>query len=315
MSDRFLILGAGGVGWALAEALVARGDEVTVATRSGSGPDHPLVRRVRADAADRDALRAAADGVTAILCAVHGSKYAAATWRAELPPIEQAVMDVAEELDIPVVFTESLYAFGAPTGPITENSPYLGDSGKSAVRKELLAARAAHPATTISVAASDFVGPRATAAHVSMLILPKVLANSTVWVLGATDQPHSFTYVPDLARTMIAAADRVKELAPEGDRVIFAPTAAPLTMAEMTAKVAAAAGVATPKVRPLPAWLVKSLGLVVPDMREMADVLHQWTAPYVLDTTAAEAELGFGPTPIDEAVAATVEWGKAEAAK
>lgn len=33
-----------------------------------------------------------------------------------------------------------------------------------------------------------------------------VLAGQKLWVISSTDQPHSFTYVPDLAAAMIRSA-------------------------------------------------------------------------------------------------------------
>lgn len=309
-SDAPLVIGAGPVGRAVTAHLVDQGEEVIVATRSGSGPEIEGVHLVAVDAGDPEVLRATVGGARVIYCAAHASKYSAAAWRRELPGLERAVMDVAHGWGAPVVFPESLYSMGSPDGVMRESSPREATRGKSGVRAELLRRRAAHPARTISIAASDFFGPFATDSHVGSLVIPKVLSGSTVWVLGATDQKHSFTAVRTLAAAMVVAAERAGELAPDGDRFLLAPTPPAVTMTELVALVAEVADVPVPTVRAIPGWAVKALAPVVPDVREMADILHQWVRPYVVDSSASEAVLGLTPMPLAEELAATVEWAR-----
>ena len=47
-----VILGAGSIGATVARLLVDRGETVRIVTRGGSGPEHPLIDRVAADASD-----------------------------------------------------------------------------------------------------------------------------------------------------------------------------------------------------------------------------------------------------------------------
>lgn len=44
-SRRYVVTGAGPVGWTVAEQLAAAGRRVRILTRSGSGPDHPLIEK------------------------------------------------------------------------------------------------------------------------------------------------------------------------------------------------------------------------------------------------------------------------------
>ena len=60
--NHHVVIGAGPVGSGIATLLAARGEAVTVITRSGSGPTHALISKVRADAADTGALVHAATG-------------------------------------------------------------------------------------------------------------------------------------------------------------------------------------------------------------------------------------------------------------
>ena len=119
MSAAHVVTGAGPVGWTVAEQLAAEGNNVLVVTRSGSGPEHPLVERVKADVSQPNQLDALFDGAGAVYHCIHASKYDAKVWRAELPAAEQAVMGAAGRAGAVVVFPESLYSYGphATRGP------------------------------------------------------------------------------------------------------------------------------------------------------------------------------------------------------
>ena len=254
-------------------------------------------------------LAEAFTGAAAVHHCIHASSYTAAAWRAELPAAEQVVLEAADRVGAVVVFPESLYSYGRVQGPITEESPRNADFGKPAVRVALLEARRQSPTPTVSVAAADFFGPHVRTSHAGERLVPTVLAGRTMRVVGSLDQPHSWTYVPDLAAAMIRAA-QTPELY---DAVLHAPTAAPLTQRELIAAVARAGGVAMPKVGALPAGLLRGIGLVHRDTRELAEMSFQFTAPFVLDSTRSQELLGLAPTPTDVAVKATVDWWRAQA--
>src|SRR5207253_4673163 len=175
-------------------------------TRARNGPDPPLVGKPPGEGSDPGKLAQAFDGATAVFHCIHGSAYRAKAWAAELPGAEQVVMDAAGAAGAVVVFPESLYSYSEPDKTITESSPREATGGKRGIRSALLKARQAHPANTVSVVAGDFVRPRARMAHAGERMVPLVLKGRTVQVLGSARQPHSFTYVPDLAAAMIAAA-------------------------------------------------------------------------------------------------------------
>lgn len=132
---------------------------------------------MRGDAGDRDLLRRAVTGgsgsgpaaepVAGVFHCIHTSHDARA-WATDLPDREQAVMDVAAEAGVPVVFPESVYAFGTVAQDLddgTVEGAVRGDvepaSPLGEIRVNLLAVCAAHPARTLSVVAADLIGPTA----------------------------------------------------------------------------------------------------------------------------------------------------------
>jgi nucleoside-diphosphate-sugar epimerase len=299
-----VVTGAGPVGSTIAQQLADAGQQVRLLTRSGSGPDHPLVEKRRVDVSRPDQLETAFTGAAVIHHCIHGSAYDARTWRAELPVAERAVLAAAGRIGAVVVFPESLYSYGRLDGPMTEDRPRRASSGKPGVRTDLLAQREACSTPTISVAASDFYGPRVLNAHAGERLIPTVLAGRTMRVVGSLDQPHSFTYVPDLAAAMIRAA-ATPEL---WDTFLHAPTAPPLTQRQLVERVAAAAGVPVPRVSAVPSSAIRALGLVSRSMKELSEVSYMFDRPFVLDSTASEARLGLTPTPFEVGLKETVVW-------
>ena len=304
------VIGAGPVGWAVAEQLAGAGRPVRVVTRSGSGPDHPLVERVPADVRGPDLAEAVGDAAAVFVC-IHASTYDARAWRRELPASEAAVLRVAADLDAPVVFPESLYSYVRTDAPMTEDDPRDRAAGKGAVRRDLLRARAASPVTTVSVVASDFVGPRVReGGHLGARVVPGLLRGERrrIRVIGALDQPHSWTFVPDLARAMVAAAAAPAAVGP----VVHAPTAAPRTQREMIHLLAAEAGVDAPPLGVVPPVALRGLGLFQRPLRELAEVSYQFDRPFVLSSAASEARLGLRPTEPEEVARQTVAWWREE---
>ncbi len=304
MSNVHVVTGAGPVGSTVAQQLADAGHQVRLLTRSGSGPVNPLIDRRRVDVSQPSALGEAFEDAVAIHHCIHGSAYDARVWRAELPRAERAVLEAAGRVGAVVVFPESLYSYGPVDGPMTEDTPRTATGGKLGVRTELLAQREASTTPTVSVAASDFYGPLVRNAHAGDRLIPTVLAGRTIRVLGSLDQPHSFTYVPDLAASMVAAAAR-KEL---WNSFLHAPTAPAITQRHLVELVAATGETPAPRMSAIPATLLRGMGLASRGMRELAETSYMFTRPFVLDSTASERLLRIAPTPLETGIKETVAW-------
>ncbi|TIC86737.1 NAD-dependent epimerase/dehydratase family protein [Nocardioides sp. GY 10113] len=305
-----VVTGAGPVGTTVALQLAERGHDVRLLTRSGSGPEHPRIERRRVDVSDPAAVGDAFAGATAIHHCIHGSRYRAATWAAELPAAERVVLDAAGRIGAVVVFPESLYSYGEVDAPITEATPRTATGGKPGVRTALLAARAASPTPTVSVVASDFFGPHVRNAHAGERMIPTVLAGRRMTVVADLDQPHSWTYVPDLAAAMVRAAEEPALW----NTVLHAPTAAPLTQRELIAAIAGAGGVPMPRTSAIPVWAMRAIGLVHADTRELAEMGFQFSRPLVMESSESQRLLDLEPTPTELALKETVAWWRSQGA-
>jgi len=70
---------------------------------------------------------------------------------------------------------------------------------------------------------------------------------------------------------------------------------------------AAAGNSGRPKVRVTGQGAIRLVGLMVPVVREFAEMSYQYEKPFVVDSSRFESTFGAAPTANDVAIAATVE--------
>ncbi|VXC04402.1 Epimerase [Aeromicrobium sp. 9AM] len=298
MTDRHLIVGAGPVGRHVAQLLAARGSEVTVATRSGTDTGIDGVTHLKLDASDADALSAAADGVSVIYNCANPADYT--TWEKFWPPLAAAFLVAAERSGAVYAITGNLYPYGPVDKPMTEDMPDAATDHKGRLRATMWAeAKALHDAgriRTVEVRGSDYVGTGVGGnGHITRQ-MPGALEGKRAWVLNRKDVPHTFTDVLDTARLLIAAAEDEAALG----RTWHVPSNPPRTQEQAINEVLNSVGKPAVKVSAVPMPVFAAMAKVVPLMRELRQLSYQWTAPYVLDDSAAREHFGMEPTPWDE---------------
>jgi len=304
-----LVIGAGPVGTSVTLLLVGQGTPVTVLTRSGSGPVHPLVTLVSGDAADADLVARHAMSAAAIHNCVNPPY---TKWDTVWPPIHRALVDAAARTGAVLVMMDNLYGFGEQaTMPMREDDPLRATGTKGSTRammaRNLLEEHAAGRLRGTLARASDFFGPLVKDANLGERTMPKVLAGKRVTLLGSLDVPHSFSYMPDVARTMVAIATDERAWG----SAWHVPNAPALTQRQVIAGLATAAGT-TVKVSTVGKGVLRAGGLVVPLLRELQETWYQWAEPFVTDSSLTERTFGLEATPFDQAAVATVAWWRAQ---
>jgi nucleoside-diphosphate-sugar epimerase len=302
-----VIVGAGTVGQATALLLANRGHQVRLVSRRGQGPDHPGVESLPVDATDADALTHASAGAAALYNCASPRSYA--QWASEWPPMAAGILTAAERSGAVLVTLSNLYSYGPVNAPMTEDMPpaALGKKGRirAGMWTEALAAHEAGRIRATEARASDYFGPGFTeTASMGTRTVPLVLEGRTVRVIGDPDMPHTWTFVDDVARTLAVLGTDSRAWG----KVWHVPSGPPRSQREMIAAFADAADVATPKVAVIPNWSMRAIGVVSPVVRELGEVRYQFTAPFIMDSSAFTADFGVDPTPLDQAAAATVAW-------
>lgn len=300
-----VVVGAGPVGSATALLLAVSGYDVRIVTRSGGGPEHPRIKRVSADATDHVSLgKIAADAAALYNCA--SPPYT--KWVSDWPPLAASLLSAAKTSGAVLVTMSNLYGYGPVDHPMTEADPLLARSSKGLVRARVWNdALAAHHAGDIQVTearASDFFGPGLTMASPLGRAMPRLLAGKAVQVDGNPDASHSWTYVPDVAKTLVVLGTDKQAWG----RPWHVPTNPPLSQRQLIMAVAEKAGLPTPRVNGISKWTMRVAGLFSPLARELDEIAYQFEQDFIMDSSAFVTTFGIEPTPMGEALVATLDW-------
>ncbi|MDW5326323.1 NAD-dependent epimerase/dehydratase family protein [Plantactinospora sp. KLBMP9567] len=296
-----VIVGAGPVGRGVARLLADRGERVRLVSRRGTGPEHPGIEQVGADAADLERLAELTEGAAALYNCANPAYH---RWATDWPPIAAALLAVAERTGAVLATTGNLYGYGPVHGSIAESAPLRPTGVKGQVRAKMwqdaLAAHEAGRARVTEVRGSDYLGAGAQTLF-TLLVVPKVLAGKRASVPADLDAPHSWTYVGDVARTLVAAADDERGWG----RPWHVPSQPPVSIRALAARLAELAGAPAPRLAPMPPAVLWLGGLFDPTARELRETAYQFRRPFVLDSSAATATFGIEPTGLDTALRET----------
>jgi nucleoside-diphosphate-sugar epimerase len=305
---RATIFGAGQVGMTLMEQLVQQGIAVTLVNRRGQvGEPLPAGATVVAGDLTEPATVARLAKDAELIFATAQPDYT--QWPEQWPPLMESLIAGIALTDARLVFVDNLYMYGPTSGkPIHEDLPYAATGRKgrtrAAIATMLLDAHKAGKVRATIGRASDFYGPRATdTAIFGDRFFEAAAAGKPADLFGNPDLLHTYTYVPDFARALI-------DLSRSGEaygRAWHVPNAQTVSTREMVHKFEKALGqpVKTRVVSPL---MLSAVGLFVPIVREMKEMAYEFEQPYVVDDSRFRAAFDVQTTPLDEAIAATVEW-------
>ena len=297
-----VIVGKGPVGATTAAELVARGHDVRVLSRSG-GTSTPAVEHRSVDATDAAALTVATRGAAALYNAVNPAYH---RWATDWPPVAAALLAAAENTEAVLVTMSNLYGYGRPSGPMSPSSPLAATDTKGRVRlamwTEALAAHRAGRVRITEARAADFVGPQVPADHSHLVRqITTIRAGRRAWVVGDPDVPRSWGYMPDVAETLATLGTDERAWG----RAWHVPSAPPRSQRQAIGDLAAAMGRPAVPVSGIPWPVLSAIGLVVPLMREVVGVRHQFDQPFVSDAGETTATFGLTATPWAEAMNAT----------
>ena len=312
-----VVLGAGGgTGGAIVRELVGQGRRVRAVTRGGNaaasyGTIPPAsFEDVAADVTEREQLRRALEGAAVVF---HCAQPAYTRWAQEFPAMTRGILAATAEAGAKLVFADNLYMYGPVDGPMTEQTPPAAQTKKGKVRAamaaELLEADREGRVRVVIGRSSDYFGPGGLVSALGERFFKAVLAGKKVTWFADLDQPHTVSYLPDMARAFVTLGER-----PEADgQVWHTPAAQALTGRRYIELAARLAGTpAKPAVMGL--GTVRLVGLFMPVLREFPELMVQWQRPFVMDASKFEAAFGpFAVTPPEDALRTTLEWYRGRA--
>ncbi len=305
-----LVLGAtGGIGGALAEALLQRGYRVRAMHRA---PEVQHVVRPRYEWVPGDAMRAqdvlrAAQGASVIVHGVNPPGYR--NWGELVLPMIDNTIAAAAAVGARILMPGTIYNFGPDAFPLLrEDSPQTPQTVKGSIRVALerrLEDAAGVGVPVIIVRAGDFFGPNAGNNWFAQgLVQPgkpvRFLINP-----GRRGIGHAWAYLPDVAETFMRLLDRADGLP------LFARFHMEGFHDQDGMQMAKAIGraVGRPNIFTLGfPWRLAGLARpFVPLLKELHEMRYLWRETIRLDNAALRAVLGEEPrTPVDLAVTATL---------
>ena len=306
-SELHVVFGTGQVGSQLVDLLLSHGARVRTVRRSAERSRHAAHETVQADAFDREATLRAAAGATVVYHCTNAPYH---QWPTQLPLLYRHIAAAAQAAGARLVVLDNVYAVGA-TGTFDEDTPEQPCSRKGVIRSELAnELRAMHARGDLAVTigrASDFFGPGAdntTLLHPRAIV--QLLSGGTVDVLGDIDQPHSWSYTPDVAAGLLQLGLH-PELAGE---TLHLPVLPAQTGRSLLEALAAELRVSL-RTRRMPAWMLKMAGWFSPLMRELPEMQYQFECPFVMSDARIRGVLPIRPTPLEEQIRATATWLRA----
>ena len=196
--------------------------------------------------------------------------------------------------------------YGPVDGPLHEDMPLTDYGRKPATRSELTRMwQDAHNAgrlEAVAVRASDFYGPGVSLSALGDRSVGRIAQGKSAQVLGDPDLPHSFTYVPDIARALVTIG-RADDAMGQAWHVPNAPTR---TTREVLAMFAGQLGQEL-KLQQMPNWLLRALGVFSAELRELKEMLYEWERPFVVDSSKFAGRFWSDATSLEEGLATTAQ--------
>ena len=300
-----VVFGTGPIGMAVMEELVRRDKRVRMVSRSGRANVPDGVEVVGGDATDKAFTQEVSAEASVVYFALNPPYN---KWPELFPPLQAGVIEGAAAAGAKLIAMENLYMYG-PVGKrlITENLPYAAATRKGTVRarmsQELMEAHTSGKVRVATGRASDFFGPRVLTSAAGEQVFGRAVEGKSAQVAGDPDQPHTYTYAPDIGRGLVILGEREEALG----QAWHLPSPKTVTTRQFVEMIFEEIGKPA-RIQAAPKILLRAIGLFNPGIRETIEMLYEFEEPFVVDHSKFKRTFGEHATPLEEAIGATVRW-------
>jgi nucleoside-diphosphate-sugar epimerase len=239
---------------------------------------------------------------------VLGFDYNIKVWEENWPKLMRAVIDACKKHGSKLVFFDNVYMYDINAIPhMTEESPINPPSRKGAVRKQIASMIMNEVKTgqlkALIARSADFYGPGTNGkAVINELVFKNLLKKKrALWFIDA-GKKHSFTFAPDAARATALLGNTDDAY----NQVWHLPTDKNILTGREIVALFADELKADSNVRVVPMWMIRLMGLFVPVMREMPEMMYQYDRDYFFDSSKFEKRFNFQPVSYSEGIRRTV---------
>jgi nucleoside-diphosphate-sugar epimerase len=296
------ILGAGGpVGKELAAELTKLQKPVRLVSRSSITATHGS-EWFKADLSVREEVFAAVEGSEVAYLTI-GFPYITSVWQQNWPTLMKNVTDACISHGVRLVFFDNIYALSKDyLNPITEVSPINPCSKKGVIRAEvvriLMEAIEKKGLSGLIARSADFITLDENKGLIKPLVYDRLKKGKKAqWICNA-NVVHNFSFLPDLGK-----GTAILGTTPEAFQQVWnLPTdASHLTGADWI-RLFAHRMHQQPAYSIVSAGMIRFLGLFVPYMREMVEMLYQYSADYYFDSSKFNQHFNYTPKTPQEIV-------------
>lgn len=311
MKSTVLILGARGrFGLAAARAFADAGWRVIGQTRPGAEvPADPRIEWLGADLYDTQALAAAAHCATVVVHALNPA-YTDKAWREVVAPMMDAAIAVTRALDATLMLPGNVYNFGASMPRVLhEDTPQVAQTVKGQIRIALEGQLQRSGVRGVVIRAGDFFGSGRGTWFDSTIV--KDIQKGVFTYPGPREVATAWAYLPDLARTFVAVADKRAQMRPFEVFHFSGYSISAQQWLDALDPLAHAQAWVQPgthvKLRTLP-WPVIRIGAwFLPAWAALMEMRYLWNTPHALANDKLTALIGAEPhTPLSQAAQAAL---------
>ncbi|MDX2469328.1 MAG: SDR family oxidoreductase [SAR324 cluster bacterium] len=309
-----VIFGTGPLGWWIMESLLEKGEDevsITMVNRSGKLPlnlPQTLPKRVdlrAGDATDASFVAAICKDADAVF---HCAMPPYTRWPQLFPALTKGILEGVKTTKAKLIYCDNLYMYGdTQTRVLTEDLPNNPHGHKGKVRAEmaesLLSAHRAGEIKLVVGRGSDFYGPYVINSGLGERFFKPGILGETADLLGDLALPHTYTYIKDFARALVLLSEEDAAIG----QIWHVPNAPTITTMEMVSLVEQELGQSV-KVRTAGPLMVNLLGLFIPMLKEMKEVMYQWNRPYVVDHSKFIGSFNLQTTDPKIAIKETLGW-------
>jgi len=278
------ILGAGGaISNSLATELRQYTDTIRLVSR------HPkrineTDELVSADLTDAAATAHAVAG-SEVVYLLAGLQYKLKAWQQQWPVIMQNVIEACKQHNAKLVFFDNMYMYDVNSlGNMTEEAPLNPPSKKGAVRaaivQKLMNEIQAGNINALIARSADFYGPNVNTSMLQETVYKNLKKGKKAQWMGVVAKVHSFTYVPDAAKATALLGNTPDAF----NQVWHLPTSTERLTGKDWIELFAKHMQVQPRYTTFSKGMIKVLGLFIPILGEMHEMLYQYDRDYFFNS-------------------------------
>lgn len=261
----------------------------------------------KADLLDANQTADAVQGSEIVYMAA-GLPYNAKIWKEQWPIVMKNVIEACKKHKAKLVFFDNVYMYGEVNGTMTEETPFNAVSVKGKARAGIatmvLDAIKNKTLTAMICRAPEFYGPRNTLSGTNATIFDNIKNKKRLQVILSDSTLRTIIYTPDAGRATALlgntpdAYQQTWHLPCDDNRLNTKK------FIEMTSKIYGQ----ELKYSVMGKWLIKLLGIFIPFIKEIVELLYQWEQDYIFDSSKFKKRFpDFKVTSLKEGVTEIIE--------